>query len=49
MGFRAGDSTLYRYVHNNPMNATDPSGLVDLPIPGKDQVDKVQLYFPRFR
>src|SRR5262245_8577392 len=25
----AGDFNLYRYVHNSPTNATDPSGLID--------------------
>lgn len=28
-GFRAGDTNLYRYVRNNPTNATDPSGLAE--------------------
>jgi RHS repeat-associated protein len=28
LGFAAGDSNLYRYVQNSPMNATDPSGEV---------------------
>jgi uncharacterized protein RhaS with RHS repeats len=27
IGFRAGDSNLYRYVGNDPADATDPSGL----------------------
>ncbi|GEM_PF-2594638 len=27
LGFDAGDANLYRYVGNNPPNATDPSGL----------------------
>ncbi len=27
LGFNAGDANLYRYVSNNPTNATDPSGL----------------------
>lgn len=27
IGFEAGDTNLYRYVHNSPTNATDPSGL----------------------
>ena len=27
MGFDAGDSNLYRYVNNRPVQATDPSGL----------------------
>jgi RHS repeat-associated protein len=26
LGFAAGDSNLYRYVHNSPTNATDSSG-----------------------
>ncbi|UBF30102.1 RHS repeat-associated core domain-containing protein (plasmid) [Kovacikia minuta CCNUW1] len=26
IGFQAGDSNLYRYVDNSPLNATDPSG-----------------------
>src|SRR5206468_6687385 len=26
LGFAAGDSNLYRYVNNEPTNATDPSG-----------------------
>ncbi len=29
IGFRAGDSNLYRVVANGPTNATDPSGLAD--------------------
>jgi RHS repeat-associated protein len=29
LGFAAGDSNLYRYVGNNPTNATDPSGLAN--------------------
>ena len=27
LGFAAGDTNLYRYVGNDPTNATDPSGL----------------------
>ena len=30
LGFAAGDSNLYRYVHNQPTDATDPSGLAPL-------------------
>jgi len=33
LGFAAGDSNLYRYVNNEPTNATDPSGL-QAPIQG---------------
>ncbi len=29
IGFVAGDANLYRYVHNNPANATDPTGLLE--------------------
>jgi hypothetical protein len=28
LGFQAGDENLYRYVHNDPTNHTDPSGLI---------------------
>jgi len=28
IGFAGGDVNLYRYVSNNPVNATDPSGLM---------------------
>ncbi len=31
LGFAAGDPNLFRYVGNSPTNATDPSGLVELP------------------
>jgi RHS repeat-associated protein len=29
IGFAAGDSNLYRYCRNNPVNSTDPFGLLD--------------------
>ncbi len=29
LGFAAGDANLYRYVHNDPINRTDPTGLID--------------------
>jgi RHS repeat-associated protein len=34
IGFAAGDANLYRYVGNDPVNATDPSGLTSLLHPG---------------
>jgi hypothetical protein len=30
LGYQAGDTNLYRYVHNSPTNFTDPSGLAPL-------------------
>ena len=30
VGFGAGDPNLYRYVHNDPFDATDPSGLEEV-------------------
>jgi RHS repeat-associated protein len=37
LGFAAGDLNLYRYVLNNPVNATDPSGAItfDLTLEGE--------------
>jgi RHS repeat-associated protein len=32
IGFRGGDSNLYRYVGNSPLMRTDPSGLIRFPI-----------------
>jgi hypothetical protein len=32
MGFAGGDGNLSRYVHNNPLNSTDPTGLADQPL-----------------
>jgi len=32
LGLQAGDSNLYRYVNNNPLDAVDPSGLAALPL-----------------
>jgi RHS repeat-associated protein len=40
IGFSAGDSNLYRYVLNSPVNATDPSGLE----PVKDQAKTVKYF-----
>jgi hypothetical protein len=46
IGFEAGDANLYRYVHNDPTNGKDPSGLkvvkLQVPLPGKDLI----LYLP---
>jgi RHS repeat-associated protein len=43
LSFGAGDTNLYRYVHNNPVNFTDPSGEFDLPTPRQlaDTADNV--------
>src|SRR5437016_3358727 len=35
-GFAGGDANLYRYVGNNPTNATDPSGLYEIPYGSRD-------------
>ena len=45
LGFDAGDSNLYRYVNNSPMDATDPSGLFQYEIvrDNRKKVDVVQL------
>jgi hypothetical protein len=34
LGFRAGDPDLFRFVGNNPINITDPSGLAGPPVRG---------------
>jgi RHS repeat-associated protein len=36
IGFEAGDTNLYRYVGNSPVNAIDPSGTITFAIPGAD-------------
>jgi uncharacterized protein RhaS with RHS repeats len=48
LGYAAGDSNLYRFVHNGPTNATDPSGkvlLADAPnaevTKKKEQIDEL--------
>lgn len=33
LGYAGGDTNLYRYVGNNPLDATDPSGLAKEPLP----------------
>src|SRR5262249_12307918 len=40
LGFGAGDSNLYRSVHNNPTNLVDPSGLIRQPPFGELDVSK---------
>lgn len=54
IGFQAADPNLYRYVGNNPTNATDPSGLYELPYgwsggvatfyPGGPRYDGITFY-----
>jgi RHS repeat-associated protein len=39
--FAAGDDNLFRYVHNNPVNSTDPTGLAEGD-PAAEQADKPQ-------
>jgi hypothetical protein len=39
LGFDAGDGNLYRYVKNDPTNATDPSGLKEIIVPGEGKID----------
>jgi RHS repeat-associated protein len=34
IGFRAADQNLYRYVRNDPVNKTDPTGLYELKLKG---------------
>lgn len=41
MGFDAGDSNLYRYVHNAPTNYDDPSGYAELTPGQSQQLEKV--------
>ena len=42
MGFDAGDSNLYRYVNNSPVNGVDPSGL-EMAIVGSDVHTEIQV------
>lgn len=44
LGFKAGDTNLYRYVGNSPTNATDPSGLY-LIITEGEKAKPVELFF----
>jgi len=41
MGFEAEDVVLYRYVENNPTNATDPLGLDADPITDLKEIEKI--------
>jgi RHS repeat-associated protein len=41
-GFAAGDANLYRYVGNSPTNATDPSGLDSIKVPGGTLEEKAK-------
>jgi RHS repeat-associated protein len=45
LGFEGGDTNLYRYVANNPVNDVDPSGLATDPAPG---TDKIRIVFNAF-
>ncbi len=44
IGFAAGDANLYRYVGNSPTNATDPSGLAELPHIPKESRRAIQRF-----
>ena len=44
-GFAAGDANLYRFVGDNPMNATDPSGLAELPPGSPYGMGQPQLWY----
>jgi RHS repeat-associated protein len=41
--FKAGDWHLYRYVHNQPPNRADPSGLQDIKKPDREAVTEVKV------
>ncbi|MCX7427983.1 MAG: hypothetical protein NTW96_20435 [Planctomycetia bacterium] len=44
IGFAAGDTNLYRYVHNSPTTRTDPSGLIEL---GNSSSGSLSVFPPR--
>ena len=44
IGFEAGDSNLYRYVGNSPLNGTDPTGQFKVELRYREAVPKTQLY-----
>jgi uncharacterized protein RhaS with RHS repeats len=39
IGFDAGDTNLYRYVGNDPVNSLDPSGLEEIELTSDAQID----------
>ena len=41
IGLEGGDNNLYRWVHNNPVNKTDPSGLILVTPGGKNVVKRI--------
>jgi RHS repeat-associated protein len=43
LGFAGGDTNLYRYVHNRPTNATDPTGTTDAPATPRGPEDLVPV------
>ena len=43
IGFSSGDTNLYRYVNNSPIDSIDPSGLLTFVIPGADGYDRLWL------
>lgn len=43
-GFKAGDTNLYRYCHNNPTNFTDPTGLWSAPAADKTETSFEDLF-----
>jgi RHS repeat-associated protein len=47
LSFGAGDGNLYRYVGNNPTNATDPSGLVERPSGSIRSIEVEAEFFDR--
>jgi hypothetical protein len=44
--FDAGDANLYRYIGNDPVNATDPSGLFDEPDDGSRKYSAKKMLSP---
>ena len=46
LGFAAGDANLYRYVGNDPVDKSDPSGLFEQPSPGYTYPDYKLIPIP---